>query len=114
MVRKENLAVRREMRGGKGDVYLYHILPQEEMMGHGRLFARIVLPPGSSIGRHTHEGDTEPYYILKGQGLFTDADGSQTTVGPGDVCTIACGESHAIENTGDTDLEMIALILFEA
>lgn len=114
MVRKENKIVRHEMRGGKGDVYMYHILPQEEMMGHGRLFARIVLPAGSSIGRHTHEGDTEPYYILRGNGIFTDADGSRVPVGPGDICTIACGESHAIENTGEEDLEMIALVLFEA
>ena len=114
MVRKENLEVRHEMRGGRGDVYLYHIVPQEELMGHGRLFARIVLPAGSSIGLHTHEKDTEPYYILKGNGIFTDADGSRVPVGPGDVCTIACGESHAMENTGTEDLEMIALVLYKA
>lgn len=114
MVRKEEKTVRHAIRGGKGDVYTYHILQADEMMGHGRLYAKMVLPPGSSIGCHTHEGDTEPYYILKGQGIFTDADGSRVPVGPGDICTIACGESHAIENAGDEDLEMIALILFEA
>ena len=97
MVRKENLVVKHEIRGGTGDVYMYHILEENELMGHGTLYARVVLPPGSSIGYHRHVGNTEPYYILKA----------------GDVCVIACGESHGMENTGKEDLEIMALIINE-
>ena len=113
MVRQEKLTVRHEMRGGKGDVYLYHILGEEELMGHGRLYARVVLPPGSSIGVHEHIGETEPYYITRGKGIFIDADGSRVPVKAGDVCLISCGESHGMENDGPEELEMIALVIYE-
>ena len=114
MVCREELTVKHEMRGGKGDVYIYHVLSAEELMGHGTLYARVVLPPGSSIGYHQHIGNTEPYYILRGNGVFMDADGSRIPVGPGDVCRIACGESHGMENTGTEDVEFMALVLNEA
>ena len=114
MVRKETLTVKHELRGGKGDIYMYHIMNTDELMGHATMYARVVLPPGSSIGVHQHVGNTEPYYILKGKGIFTDADGSRIPVTVGDVCLIACGESHGMENAGEEDLEMIALILNEA
>lgn len=115
MVRQETLTVKHELRGGKGDVYLYHIMGADEMMGHAMMYARVVLPPGSSIGVHEHVGNTEPYYIIRGSGIFTDADGSQVRVKAGDVCLIACGESHGMENDSDEEeMEMIALILNEA
>ena len=114
MVRRETLTVRHEVHGGKGDVYMYGVLMPEEMMGHGTLYSRVVLPPGSSIGYHTHTGNTEPYYTLQGEGIFTGPDGTKTEVKAGDVCLIACGESHGIENTGSDNLEMMALILNEA
>ncbi|MCI8400597.1 MAG: cupin domain-containing protein [Lachnospiraceae bacterium] len=113
MVRKENLVVKHEIRGGTGDVYMYHILEENELMGHGTLYARVVLPPGSSIGYHRHVGNTEPYYILKGSGIFVDEKGERVPVQAGDVCVIACGESHGMENTGKEDLEIMALIINE-
>lgn len=114
MVRREELVVRHELRGGKGDIYMYHIMKGDELMGHATMYARVVLPPGSSIGVHQHVGNTEPYYITRGNGIFIDADGSRVPVKAGDVCLIACGESHGMENNGTEDLEMIALILNEA
>lgn len=114
MIRREELQVHEHFVKGKGTAYVYHVLQKDEMMGHGRLYARVVLPPGSSIGNHTHNGDTEPYYILKGTGIFTEPDGTQVPVKAGDVCLIECGQSHGIENTGTEDLEFMALILYEA
>jgi len=114
MVRQEKLTIRHEIRGGKGDAYMYSVMDADEMMGHATMFSRIVLPVGSSIGWHQHVGNMEPYYILKGTGLFTEPDGSKTPVKAGDVCLIACGESHAIENTGDEPLEFMAIVLNEA
>ncbi len=114
MVRREILTVSHALHGGKGEIYKYAVLKPEEMMGHGTLYNRVVLPPGSSIGYHTHVGNTEPYYILKGEGIFTGPDGERVRVTAGDVCLIACGQSHGIENAGADNLEMMALILNEA
>ena len=101
------------MRGGNGDVELEHILAASELNGHGRLYARIRLKPGCSIGYHQHIGDTEPYFILEGHGIFVDNDGSRTEVGPGDVCLIEVGQGHAIENNSSEDLVFMALIYNE-
>jgi|SRR5680860_687922 len=102
-----------EMRGGKGEVQITHFLElgKNEFNGKGRLFAKNVLIPGSSIGLHEHVGDFETYVILSGEGLLND-NGEQKTIKPGDVIITKNGEKHAIENTGTINLEFIALILF--
>ena len=79
--------------------------------GFGECNAKVVLKPNSSVGWHRHVGETEPYYILEGEGIFVDDDGSRTKVGPGDVCTILPGQCHAIENASSCkDLAFMALI----
>jgi len=113
MVRKDKIEIKEGLRGGKGSIEFHHILEEKELLGHGRLFAKLVIKPNSSIGTHQHVKETEPYYILKGEGVFVDNDGTRTKVGPGDVCLIEVGQSHSIENNTQEDLELIALIYFE-
>lgn len=113
MIRKEIYLEKEHAQGGKGTVYNYCIASEEELLGAARLYARVVVPPGASIGIHTHTGETEPYYILKGEGMFTEPDGSVVKVVPGDCCIIEPGQSHGIENQGTEDLEFMALIYFD-
>ncbi len=97
--------------GGVGSAEVYHIVTEEELCGAGRMYANVKLNPSSSVGWHQHIGETEPYYILEGKGIFIDDDGSRTEVGPGDVCTIVPGQHHSLENASDTDiLSFMALI----
>lgn len=110
MVRKPNIVVKENVRGGKGQVEFRHIVSEQELNGHGSMYAQVVLKPGCSIGWHQHVGNTEPYFILEGQGTFVDSDGSRIEVGPGDVCYIEVGQSHALENNSDGDLVFMALI----
>ena len=110
MVRRERAQERHEVQGGIGDIMCYHVIEKEEFAGHGRLYSRFVLPPGTSIGWHVHEGETEPYYILAGEGTFTDSDGSVHLVHKGDCCIIEEGHGHSIANNGTEDLEFMALI----
>ena len=115
MVRKPQVEYKYDLRGGKGEIEFNHILSQDEMMGHGTMFAKLILKPGSVLGRHQHVGNKEPYYIVSGTWIYTDNDGTVTTVGPGDVCYIDVGDFHGIENPSKTEnLELIALILNEA
>jgi mannose-6-phosphate isomerase-like protein (cupin superfamily) len=101
--------VREKMRGGKGEVEILHIFRKEEMKGKMRLHARLRLPRGSSIGYHAHEGEEEVFYILSGAGLVTE-NGVTSAVGPGDAVLTGGGGGHAIENTGEEPLELIATI----
>lgn len=113
MVRKTDVKIVEGLRGGNGTIELRHIVTKEELNGHGNMYAHVIVKPHSSIGWHQHVGNTEPYYILKGNGVFVDNDGSRIDVGPGDCCIIEVGQSHAMENNTDEDLEMIALVYNE-
>ncbi len=68
-----------------------------------------ILPPGSSIGLHTHEGNCEIMYILKGEITFT-YDGNKETAKVGDVHYCPEGHSHLAENLTNEDAEFFAIV----
>jgi mannose-6-phosphate isomerase-like protein (cupin superfamily) len=102
--------VRERMRGGAGSVEILHVFRKEELGGAARLFARLSLPPGASIGHHVHDAEEEIFYVLSGRGVVTE-DGVATGVGPGDAVLTGGGAGHALENTGSGPLELMAVIL---
>jgi mannose-6-phosphate isomerase-like protein (cupin superfamily) len=103
--------VREKMRGGTGTVEILHVFRAEELGGRARLFARLSLPPGSSIGYHLHEGEAEALYILAGQGLVTEG-GVSSRVAAGDSVLTGGGGGHSIANPeGTGPLELLAVIL---
>lgn len=113
VTRSEGCPVRHEcIRNGRGLIHLKDLTDREGLYNHGRMFAHLVIDPGCSIGEHTHEHETEFFYILKGEGLFND-DGNKVTVRAGDVCATGFGKLHSMENVSDQPLEMIALIMME-
>ena len=115
MIRKKGsyvVNVREHMMGGAGAFIVENILNPEEMREKGRLFARGVLHPGSTVGYHVHEKDMEICYFLSGSGRVTDQDGVVTEVSAGDTNIVQVGEGHEIVNTGGEDLVYVALILF--
>ncbi len=100
---------------GKGNVQITHVLDMDQFDGKGRLFSKMTLAPGSSIGFHQHNKDFETYYILKGEGIVND-NGTMTKVTAGDVVYTPEGQQHSIENAASSscDLEFMALILFKS
>jgi len=100
-----------DFKGGTGDITLYHFMTEEEANGAGRLFAKITIEPGNSIGNHKHEGDVEAYYILKGKALLSD-NGKEVILEPGDCNFCPDGQSHSIKNIGNDTLEYIAIVLY--
>ena len=100
------------IRNGNGETEMHLIAERvDELYGKGRLFNLMVLAPSNSIGEHTHEGDNEIFYFLKGTGEYND-NGTIVTVEPGDTTVCNDGEMHGLKNTGDVPLEFIALILY--
>jgi mannose-6-phosphate isomerase-like protein (cupin superfamily) len=114
MIRKENkmkTETKEKMREGEGQVSICHMISKEEMAG-GRLFAKLTLPPGASIGPHRHEGETEYYAIISGWGEVTEDDGKKK-VAAGDIVVTGDGESHSIANIGEEPLVFIAVIVYD-
>ena len=112
--RKEECKVeyREKMRDGEGVAKVTSLIAgPEELNGKGRLFSRIVLEPGCSIGYHVHENDAELFYILAGSGVYSD-NGNPVNVQAGDVAICETGHGHSIANTGKETLEFVAVIVY--
>ena len=52
MVRKANIVQKQELGGGKGCAEVHEIVPEKDLYGHGKLYAKVVLKPNSSVGWH--------------------------------------------------------------
>ena len=115
MIRRKDeckIEYREHMRDGDGTVKLTNFIASpEELNGKGRLFSKITLEPGCSIGYHVHETDAELFYILAGTGVYSD-NGTETEVRAGDVTICETGRGHSIANRGEDVLELVAVIVY--
>lgn len=99
--------------GGAGHVLKKDILGEKELNGRKcRLYAEMTLEPGCSIGYHVHEGESETYYFLSGEGTYDD-NGAERPVKAGDVTYTPDQCGHAIKNTGTENLVFMALIIMD-
>ncbi|PRR80377.1 cupin domain-containing protein [Clostridium vincentii] len=98
------------LKGGKGPVIIKYLLGDNELKGKCELYAEITLKPGCSIGYHEHTNEIETYYIISGEGEYTNNE-VLTIVKAGDVTFTSSGNGHGIENIGNSDLVFIALII---
>ena len=116
MIRKKaecSIDYREHMRDGDGTVQITNFINSpEELNGKGRLFSHMTLKPGTSIGYHVHETDSELFYILCGTAEYDD-NGTMVELLPGDVALCPAGTGHGIACKGDETLEFVALILFK-
>ncbi len=104
---------REHMKGGEGTVKVTDfILSPDELCGKGRLFGRITLDPGCTIGFHVHEGESELFYVINGPLDYND-NGEITRVDEGDVMICPPGSGHGLINNTDKTAEVIAVIVYE-
>ena len=103
---------RMNMRGGKGEIIIEHLIDESVRGKNVRMFAKITVAPGCSIGYHEHVGERETYYIAEGEGVYDD-NGQKRTVKKGDVTVTPSNKGHAIENSGENPLILIALIILD-
>lgn len=97
-------------QGGEREVIFYDWLLPEEAKGHGRVFSKLIIPPGASIGYHGHKGEFEAFYVLSGEATVND-NGTDVVLRAGDMnlCRDGCG--HGTRNNGTEDLVLMALIM---
>ncbi len=113
MIRKEQeykLDIREDMRGGSGAIKIQHIWnPQEDLNANNRLFAKMSIDPGNSIGLHKHDNEEEVFVILDGKAEVDD-NGEKKILEKGDSILTKGGESHSIKSIGEEPLVLIAVI----
>jgi len=106
---KGTTKLQKKLFQGKGELTIEPLFMQEEFSSTVRFCARVTLPPGSSIGLHTHLDEDELYFILSGNGVVSDGETSTAVTGGFSILTRS-GESHSIENTGNENLVLLAVI----
>ena len=113
MIRKNGeykVDLRKEMRGGNGEVTVEHLwAPQSELKSKTRMFARLTLKPGCSIGFHTHDQEEEVFYLVNGTAEVDD-NGTKVQLQAGDTILTGGGDGHAIANIGRDNLVVMAVI----
>ncbi|CCY07137.1 MAG: cupin domain-containing protein [Coprobacillus sp.] len=94
------------MRGGEGSIFLQKVTPVLDAM---KMYAKITIPMGSSIGIHTHEEDEEMIYVLKNKGIII-IDGKESVIEEGMISICKKGRNHSIKNIYEEDLVLLAVV----
>lgn len=99
--------------GGKLYVDAVRFLEADETMHAGSFWGRVTMVPGSSIGYHEQNcnpaGDLELYYIIEGS-LLANLNNEESLLGPGDIMVCYNGDWNGMENIGNTDATILAMI----
>ncbi len=98
--------------GGEGPGVLKYLVDGCDLPKKAALLGEVVLEPGSTVGYHQHVGEGELYYILSGEGDYTE-DGVTTRVTTGMATYVYDGHSHGLKNTGSTPMTFIAVVIKE-
>lgn len=102
--------VRENMRGGKGKIRIEHIWDcKSELKANNRLFAKLTIEKGDSIGFHKHDNEEEVFFILNGK-AEADDNGETVILEKGDSILTADGAGHSIKCISDEPLEIMAVI----
>jgi mannose-6-phosphate isomerase-like protein (cupin superfamily) len=102
---------REKVRDGEGIITFTHCVEGKgAVQKNTAMFAEMVLPPGASVGYHTHQEETEFYVFLEGSGLVSD-NGKEIPVKPGDTLITGDGASHSLTNNGTVPLKLLAAII---
>ena len=92
--------VAKQAHGGVGDILVGDFFSSDALGTAWDFFQCIKVPPGSSIGVHSHLNDEELFYFVEGQGIMT-VDGEELSVGPGTASLCKSGGSHGLVNASE-------------
>lgn len=92
-----------EFKGGKGD-----FINRIQNDGLNKIISGR-LEPGSSIGYHTHDTNSEIIFIVEGNGKCIVEDGEEK-LKAGDCHYCPKGHAHSLVNDSDADLVFFAVV----
>ena len=94
--------------GGQGTVQYRRALEPTVFLTNWSYMDHLLLPPGTSEGRHLHAGVEEVYYVMNGSGE-AQVNGETAAVQNGDAVPVLLNEVHAFRNDGSQDLELMII-----
>jgi mannose-6-phosphate isomerase-like protein (cupin superfamily) len=103
---KENLRAVVNMNGGKDTVFYRRALGPGAFESNWAFFDHLLIPVGSTVGRHYHAGVDEVYLVIKGKGKVHVNDEVADLV-YGDAVPVKAGEIHSFESSATEPLELV-------
>ena len=94
------------LNGGKGNVLYRRALGPSVFSSNWSFVDHYLLTPGTSIGRHVHNGVEEIYFVMSGEGTVR-VDEETAPIRKGDAVPVRAKEAHSFENTGSAALELL-------
>ncbi len=110
---EKGFEMRSNMKGGDGSIQMEAFAKTSSLPTHYRIFSEMTIRPGCSIGRHTHEGESEIYYVLEGEAVLDD-NGKDVNIKTGDAGICFDGEFHGVKNNSDKIVRILAIIVTNA
>ena len=94
--------------GGQGSVEYRRALDPEVFLTNWSYVDHLMLPPGTSEGRHRHLGVEEVYYVMVGQGE-AQVNNDTAAIHAGDAVPVLLKEAHAFRNNSSRPLELLII-----
>ena len=94
--------------GGQGAIGYRRALEPSVFLTNWSYMDHLLLPPGTSEGRHRHTGVEEVYYVMDGSGEV-QVNEETAAVRKGDAVPVLLEEVHAFRNHGAQDLELMII-----
>lgn len=94
------------MDGGKDTVFYRRALGPGSFESNWAFVDHLLIPVGSSVGRHFHSGVDEVYFVIRGKGKIHVND-EWADIAYGDAVPVRAGEIHSLESSETDPLEMI-------
>ena len=94
--------------GGQGTVQYRRALEPVVFLTNWSYMDHLLLPPGTSEGRHRHTGVEEVYYVMNGNGE-AQVNEETATIRNGDAVPVLLDEVHSFRNNGSHDLELMII-----
>jgi mannose-6-phosphate isomerase-like protein (cupin superfamily) len=102
-------AVAREAEhGGFGPIAFRRLLASADFEACVDFVDFTVVPAGSTIGRHRHDGTEELYFIAKGTPLVA-VDGDRRRLAEFDLAVVRSGQTHELINDTDSDVAIFVV-----
>lgn len=97
---------RSKEHGGEHEIHFRRLWSAEDFASPVDFVDFTVIPPGSSIGWHGHEGNEEAYFIAAGSPLVK-VMADERRLSRGDVAVVRSGQSHQLVNDTEQDVEIL-------